>query len=267
MIYLTLPYFYENLQFYNTLRRYLTQFKKQKQEIFTFDFEIEFIQGSFPFSYWNGGINSNYNINGKLPIYKDYAQIAETASIPILLDFSNMNLKDFDVYDRHLNTILDIFKNRGIYLEVINSPFYTDIQKKYPNYKFILSKNNQTVSNLDDFCLIQILPSKFSDEDLLKITNKKNYQIILAEKPNYLELLPSENLSQITFSSESYFQDFKYFNSMQLALQLKKYADMGFTHFSIDAPPVKHLDDFNHQLLYFLVNPDYWNNIREESGM
>lgn len=224
---------------------------------------MEFIYGSFPWSYWNGNINSNYG--NVLPMYAEFSDCIHDNMVPICFDFSNANLEKFDFFDRHMNTVLDLFKDNGSYIEITNIEFIDLIKSKYPYYKFILSRNaillNQDI-NKNDFEMVQLLP--IDNEIMQTMKNKNKYQIVIGLKNNYLDLIQDEQLNQISFSAFSNFNNCKSKHHIDLALEIKKYAEMGYSHFVIDAPSIDDLDNFNNQLCELLFIPEFLKDIQEQ---
>lgn len=257
MIHLSLPYFYENAEFYEHTNDILRENRNNFQALNS-NFNIEFMYGSFPFSFWNGNINSNYG--EVLPTYKHYINfLNKNLLIPIVLDLSNIYLETTDFFDRHLNCILDLFKDNGTYLEISNINFVDIIKEKYPNYKFILSKNAGLIKDqnieINNFELIQILP--IDDNLLQSLVQKNKYQIIIGLKNDYLSLIQQENLNQISFSEKTNFDFIKNPKAIEMALEIKKYYEMGFSHFTIDSYLLQDLNNYNQNLYELLFTLDY----------
>jgi hypothetical protein len=155
MIYISLPLLCDNEIFNNTFLNYISIYP----DTLKFPIYIESFYGAFPYSLWNGGNNSNYGTNFLYPeinslITKNYA--------PIRIDFSNILLKDTDLYNIHENVILKAFESNGTLIDIGNLNVYNYIKEKYDNYQFILSSNanmihayNEDILNIfaqqDDF--------------------------------------------------------------------------------------------------------------------
>ena len=110
MIYLTVP----NLQFYNLLKEFSYE---NPTKYMTIQFQIESIYGNYPYSYWNGNINSN---NGHLYLYPEIEKSINNTSIPLRINCDNFLLEDKDFYDRHLNCILQLLNQAGSFIELNN---------------------------------------------------------------------------------------------------------------------------------------------------
>jgi hypothetical protein len=66
--------------------------------------------------------------------------------------------------------------------------------------------------------------------------------------------------NQIEFSGCSIYQDCVYTNSymsLNMIEDIKKFIDLGFSHFKIETPPVAKINIFNNYLIKNLIKPEY----------
>ena len=172
MIYFTLQNFYENQKLNNILSTVNTNFPN------SFKIPIKFIYaaGSFPYTYWNGGINNNFGIgnNTYITVF-EYAQIN---ILPLRINCSNINLIDTDFDDNIMNVILNLLNNSSNAIELSNLKLYEYLYNKYPNFRYILSNNFNLLNPLTpelinklneicDFYFIQIPLNKIKDFNYL----------------------------------------------------------------------------------------------------
>ena len=148
MLYLSLPLLYENKLFNN----YIDQFISLNPDKAKIPMKIEYLHGSYPWSLWNGGSNSNY---GNAVLYNEMQDIVKNTSSPHAIDCSNIYLNDSDLSDIHQNIILEIESNTGSAFEVSDLKLYNYIKDHYPDAEFIFS-NNAELFNTFKFidCLV-----------------------------------------------------------------------------------------------------------------
>jgi hypothetical protein len=94
MIYLSLPLLHNNFNFNNAFQNFILKFPDK----LAFPFQIESVYGAFPYSLWNGGINSNF---GKDLLYRELNRYIDKENAVIRLDCSNIYLINTDLFDRH----------------------------------------------------------------------------------------------------------------------------------------------------------------------
>ena len=111
MFYISLPYFYENFKFNQFFKNYVENSIKSKSDKLVAKFNIEYAYGSFPWSYWNGGIN---NHQGAAVLVRDMQSITTQTLIPLRIDASTIYLKDTD-FD--VNNI--IITEQGVSLDMV----------------------------------------------------------------------------------------------------------------------------------------------------
>ena len=153
---------YQNLEFYNALILY----HKYYPENFNYNFYIDFLYFSFPFSYWNGDINTNIDMTSLM--YQDFVFIIESFKCPICLDISNFNLTETDLLDTKLNIILTLLNNTGSYIRVSNPNLISILKNKY-NFFYILSDTYF----LQEQELHQFFLPLISYQEINNINNKK----------------------------------------------------------------------------------------------
>lgn len=277
MIFISLPYMYENLNFNNLLKRY-----DKAQQIFQIPIEIEMCYGSLPFSYWNGDLNNNYNI-GTLLLHNDIVNIFQNSNIPFCIDCSNNNLTIEDLDDVHQNIILTAGNSCGNYVEISDLSVLQYIKDQYKNYDFILSKNADLINPLtadiinvfleqNIFYLIN-LPNRLKTNisELEKIIAKNKIIITIGNKckcDNENYCMQQEQLNQINYSGYTMYNceyTNNYLNSNELLEEIQYFQKLGFSHFKIDSPPLCKNKNFQLYLIENLVKSKYKIKLINES--
>lgn len=271
MIYLTLPYFYENYKF----NKYFFGLTVDHQERFKAKIKIESVQGSFPWSLWAGDINSNL---GNQILYKDLINAISSINslTPVILDCSNFLLTPEDYFDIYQNLILKISDNTSVYLEITDLNLYNYIKEHYNFYNFVLSDkinyilpmDNKIINsflNKNDFIKI-ILPSNYNN--IKELSNKQKLMITIGECNNcekYQDCLIQEQKNQINSSTNSIFNTCENFSFINYLDAIGQYKIQGINHFKIS--PIKgnnNLLQFNFNLLKNFIKEEYLNDCVEE---
>lgn len=276
MIYISLPHMYENLKFNNFLKKQVLE-NKQNKTILNIPFDIEMAYGSFPFSYWNGDLNNNYN-KDKFPLYYDIDALFYETAIPVRLDCSNVLLEEKDLNDIHENVILNLGNNCGNYIEISSLSILNYIKEKYNNYDFILSKNADLIhpftaeiintfleQNL--FYLISLPDRLKNDLDTLKnINNKNKIEITIGNKckcndnNKILSCIMNEQNNQIKYSGLTNYncEYINTYNNIDLLQEISFFQKLGFSHFRIDSPPYTKIKNFQLYLIQNLIQSNYF---------
>lgn len=271
MIFLSFPLMYYNFNFNNFFR--LIQSNISNKDIFNLPIKIDSMYGNFPFCYWNGDINNNYS--EKLPIHDDINNYFSSKTIfPVRLDCSNTLLFQEDLYDVHANTILAAGNQCGNLIEFSDLGVYNYIKEKYKNYNFVISQNidfihplTQEIINCftdqENFYLLNLPIRFYNDLDFLQsLKNKSKIEINICmrcqcnniEKNQQCKLQEQHN--QIEFSGCSVYENCEYinkYNNLNLINEIKKYMELGFSHFKIESPPISKIDNFNNFLIDNLI--------------
>lgn len=277
MIFLSLPYFYENLEFNNILKQETILCRQRQNNFFKIPIEIINSYGSLPFSFWNGDLNNNYNSN-KLLLYNDINNIISKSYIPIRLDCSNIYLEDKDFQDTHQNIILSLMDNSNNYIELSNINLYNYINQQFNSYNFIFSKKADlihpltidiinTILEQNLFYLIN-LPDRFkNDINFLKsITNKNKIEITIGNRCSYKKCnqlnycAKQEQLNQIMYSGLTNYNcnlTNCYNNNDELIQEINFFYNLGFNHFKIEAPTLDKNLSFKIYLINNLINSKY----------
>lgn len=274
MIFLSLPLLYDNLELNNFLKKFI--YAHQNKEIFNVPLVIESSYGSFPYSSWNGDVNNNW---GKiLPTYNDFYAYFNKVETPARIDCSNIYITKEDLYDIHQNVILEAGDRCGNIIEFSDLGVFNYLKEQYKNYFFIVSKNIDLIhpvdlnivnafTDQDEFYLFN-LPNRFyNDIEFLKSLNNKfkieiniGYRCQCNNFNKEQECNRQEMHNQIEFSGCSIYQDCVYTNSymsLNMMENIKKFIDLGFSHFKIETPPVAKINIFNNYLIKNLIKPEY----------
>ena len=209
MIYFTLQNFYENQKLNNIFLIIQDKFPD------SFKVPVKFIYtaGSFPYTYWNGGINNNFGVGNNT--YDTIIEYSNNNLLPLRINCSNINLNPNDFDDTIMNVILNLLNNSSNAIELSNLELYEYLYKKYPNFHYILSNNFDLINPLTpdlinklneicDFYLIQIPLNKIKDFNFLKaIKNKRNIELPIGDIcncPNLNNCNIQEQIAQYNYS-------------------------------------------------------------------
>lgn len=264
MIYFTLQNFYENQKLNNIL------FIIHQQFIDSFKAPIKFIYtaGSFPYTYWNGGINNNFGIGNNT--YDTVIKYYQTNLLPLRINCSNINLNKEDFNDTIMNVILDLLNNSSNSIELSNLELYEYLYNKYPNFHYILSNNFNLINPLtpelinklneiSDFYFIQIPLNKVKDFDYLKaIKNKKNIELPIGDICGNCSNLDQCNIQE-QIAQYNYSDSFTKMNCSKclglngiISLEdiQKNYVPLGFHNFILP----DYYDSKNNNMIKFFIN-------------
>lgn len=264
MIYFTLQNFYENQKLNNIL------FIIHQQFIDSFKAPIKFIYtaGSFPYTYWNGGINNNFGIGNNT--YDTVIKYYQTNLLPLRINCSNINLNKEDFNDTIMNVILDLLNNSSNAIELSNLELYEYLYNKYPNFHYILSNNFNLINPLtpelinklneiSDFYFIQIPLNKVKDFDYLKaIKNKKNIELPIGDICGNCSNLDQCNIQE-QIAQYNYSDSFTKMNCSKclglngiISLEdiQKNYVPLGFHNFILP----DYYDSKNNNMIKFFIN-------------
>ena len=264
MIYFTLQNFYENQKLNNIL------FIIHQQFINSFKAPIKFIYtaGSFPYTYWNGGINNNFGIGNNT--YDTVIKYYQTNLLPLRINCSNINLNKEDFNDTIMDVILDLLNNSSNAIELSNLELYEYLYNKYPNFHYILSNNFNLINPLtpelinklneiSDFYFIQIPLNKVKDFDYLKaIKNKKNIELPIGDICGNCSNLDQCNIQE-QIAQYNYSDSFTKMNCskclglngiISLEKIKKNYVPLGFHNFILP----DYYDSKNNNMIKFFIN-------------
>lgn len=264
MIYFTLQNFYENQKLNNIL------FIIHQQFIDSFKAPIKFIYtaGSFPYTYWNGGINNNFGIGNNT--YDTVIKYYQTNLLPLRINCSNINLNKEDFNDTIMNVILNLLNNSSNAIELSNLELYEYLYNKYPNFHYILSNNFNLINPLtpelinklneiSDFYFIQIPLNKVKDFDYLKaIKNKKNIELPIGDICGNCSNLDQCNIQE-QIAQYNYSDSFTKMNCSKclglngiISLEdiQKNYVPLGFHNFILP----DYYDSKNNNMIKFFIN-------------
>ena len=264
MIYFTLQNFYENQKLNNIL------FIIHQQFIDSFKAPIKFIYtaGSFPYTYWNGGINNNFGIGNNT--YDTVIKYYQTNLLPLRINCSNINLNKEDFNDTIMNVILDLLNNSSNAIELSNLELYEYLYNKYPNFHYILSNNFNLINPLtpelinklneiSDFYFIQIPLNKVKDFNYLKaIKNKKNIELPIGDICGNCSNLDQCNIQE-QIAQYNYSDSFTKMNCSKclglngiISLEdiQKNYVPLGFHNFILP----DYYDSKNNNMIKFFIN-------------
>ena len=278
MTYISLPLIQYNFELNNQLQKFSYSYKNNKEEYFKIkDLELTSFYGSFPFAIWNGGSNLNIK-NETFLLNDDIYQIFKNTYNPIRLDCSNLLITDVDLQNGYQNLILEYGHNSGNFIEVADFGVLEYIQKTYPNYDFIFSKNAHfahpftadiinTLIESEVFCLIELPNELRYDLEFLDKLKYKNYiEITIGNKckmkcSNESYCCLTEQEYQYNFSEKTQFstcdQLNNYSNANQILTEVNYFKNLGFTHFKIDTPPINKLQQFQQFLVLNLIQEKY----------
>ena len=269
MFYISLPYFYENYKFNNFFNNYVDNSNKNQKEFKLVDnFTVEYVYGAFPWSLWNGGVNSHV---GKAVLSQEIEQIINAINTPIRFDASNILLKEEDYLDIHENAILKISNGSNNIYEISNFNLMDYISKMYLNNKFIISNNLQITTDLNEDLINTLINNDNIDlinlgyhliYDISKINNKDKIECMIgycyncSNKQNLIcNFQEQQNI--YNFSGNSLFINCSSCNkNVDYYQQILPMYHKGIKHFKI-MTSVSNLDDFNINIIKSFIKPEF----------
>ena len=276
MFYISLPYFYENFKFNQFFKNYIENSIKSKNNKLITKFNIEYTYGSFPWSYWNGGIN---NHQGAAVLVRDMQSIILQTSIPLRIDASNIYIKNTDYYDIHENSILRLVNGTNTIYEISNIGLMEYIAKENLNNKFIISNNAQLLHGFDSEILnifqeqnnIEFINIGYNlnNIDFSQIKDKSKIEISIGYCQNCsletnLQCINNEQKNIYDFSSCSLFINCPFeYKPIDYYKDIEPYLKQGIKHFKITTGP-KNLKDFNINIIKSFVKPEYQGECIDE---
>lgn len=276
MIYITLPEFYFNFNIINL-------FSKLPKHYFKTDLSFSASSGNFPYCYWNGGFNNN---TSKLALYHSIHQCIDNIRTPIRFNCSNIYLTKDDLDDTMANLILKIGETGSNEIAISNLEFYEILKEKYPNYKFVFSREadliypmtSEIINLINEqniFKFIEIPEVKVKDFEFLKAIKQKNKielpinTLCNFDCYSFKNCKYHEHKSQYDYSQTNNYincsmrQGYDEQEKILITLEeiIEKYLPLGINHFSL-APIMNSQKD---SLLIFLINyfvkEEYHNEI------
>lgn len=266
MFYISLPNFYSNYSFNNFFKRYISNPNNSKKLIAKF--QIEYVYGAFPWSYWNGGHNTHI---GQAVLTPQMNDIITHSASPVRLDYSNIYIKEHDLYDVHENaTLKQLFDTGGIY-EISNEILMNYITTQNKNMKYIISNNSQilnlfseqSINNYilnDQIELINI--DNISELNLDEIINKNKIEINIndcqqCDNIQKLQCNLSEHTNIYNLSSKTIYPTCSQSCTIiDFYDELKPYLKKGIVHFKINTNKYN-LQDFNFKIITSFIKPEY----------
>lgn len=262
MIYLSVPNFVDNITFYSLIKEYI-DFPLRK-DCTNIPFQFDSVYGSFPYSYWNGDINSNIYNNENMFLYPDIEKITTKTAIPLRIDCTNQFLKKEDFYDRHYEAIFKLISTSGAFIELNNLELMKYLNNQFRfnyiyNSKGIIQKkalkNNFYLYCIEDY---NLLPYKLNKNKIEILLNNPCTKCFKAEQEFCKQ---KEQFLQYNFYQESVYKNcLKNKNQNKLLNEILFYYNLGYTHFKIDAKGFQNLNDFNNYLIKNLFKKEYIEN-------
>lgn len=267
MINITLPNFHYNYKIIN----FFTEVEKNFPQSFKYPTHFTYAAGNLPYCYWYGGYNINI-ANG--PVYDDIIRCGQNISLPLRFNCSNICLTDDNLNDTLGNLILQHAETGSNIIELSNLAYLEYFQKKYPYYKYILSKNAQLLMPLDadnyniiekdsNLYLISLNEQHSCNLEFLKLLNNpRKYELQInsvcdCNCSNYMECQKLTHASQYNYSKFNHYKSCKNHKDYHLREPLlgldniiNDYVPLGFINYNI----ADVINDNQDNLLVFLVN-------------
>lgn len=247
---------------------------------------INHVAGSFPFTLWNGGVNSS--LIGNLFKNEQIDNVFKNMHSSIRLNFSNLLITNEDFYNNYCRLILEYGNNGSTVIEITNLNLYAYIKEHYKYYnKFILSSNAWCMKDLtpeeinaicenDDFYLISLPPYLSNNFDYIDKIEKKN-KIEITVNPscpltckNYQDCWLNESKKQYDFSGNSVIAScnsrINYKNNNQIISlnDIKKdYLSKGISHFKIEECHPFSDNDLFLFLVHYFIKEEYQQEVIE----
>lgn len=261
---------------------YFIEKLKNNPEYFYNNIKIGAIYGAFPGTIWNGGraVCGETKLKEVFETFEHYRKL----NIPLRLTYTNNLLTEEHLKDSFANNVTRL-GNIGNNEIIINSSILEEyLRKTYPKYKFI-SSTTKCILNEDDiikesknYYLTVIDYRKNIDLNFLSsLPNPEDYEILInsycdPKCKNRLEHYNKLSEFQINNKTEKYdciIKKYNFFESLEWPTVIKvedlytTYVNMGFKHFKIEGR-TDHIIDVIESYLYYMVKPEYKDNIRYE---
>ena len=267
MFYISLPYFYQNYKFNNFFKDYVNKSNMSKESRLIAKFNIEYVHGAFPWSLWNGGVNSH---TGEAVLTPEMQKLIDTTFTPIRIDASNINLHSLDFLDLHENATLNIMNGtNGIY-EISIIDIIDHLSTNNLNNKYIISSNAQCLYPFDENIL-----KTFQDEPSIHLVNlgyntnldlskldKSKLEISIGYCGNcdfntQCQCITAEHNNIYNYSGKSMFMNCSNENKITNYYEaLLPFYQQGITHFKL-ITGFTNLNDFNINIIKSFVKPEY----------
>lgn len=255
MFFISLPYFYENQKFNIFFKNYINN----NQEKLIALFDIDYVHGSFPWSYWNGNINSH---DGKMVLLSEMKNIINSYQIPIVIDQSNLLINNNDFYDTYEKTVDSLINN----CEISNLHLINLIsQNTNPNMNFWISNKIQYIEKVTNEDINNIISQGFisffvTNEDK-NYKNKNKIRILLNDCflcQQQKECIIKENISIYNFSNISHISEcISNTNYEQNYFKLiTPFLQNGYNYFKLDTVKIN-LETFNKNIIKSFIKPEY----------
>lgn len=275
MFYISLPFFYENYQFNQFFKEYVTMSRQLKHSKLIADFNIEYSYGAFPWSYWNGGYNTH---TGKAVLTTEMKNFFNKLSIPARIDFSNVNLQASDYLDIQGNAIIRTANGMNITYEISIIDFMDYLSNNNLNNKYIISNNAQIIHPFDEDILNAFIQK--DSIDLINIGHGLNFDLSLIENKNKIEISIgycghcslnkqlqcsyNEQQNIYNYSGESMYLNCPCENKIVNYYQeLINFYKQGIKHFKITTNS-SDLNTFNINIIKSFIKPEYWGECINE---
>ena len=247
MIFLSLPYMYENLDFNNKLKA-----AQVYHEAFFTKTSIEMCYGSLPFSYWNGDLNNNYSKQPLLEYRLDaghnqgnYIEISDLGVYTFLKD-------EYSGYDFILSSNADF--THPLTAEIINA----FIEQKF---FYLINLPNRLKNNIEEL-------NKIIDKNKIIIHIGERCKCGHLDKINYCKA--QEQLNQINFSNRTMY-NCQYMNTYndntELYNEIIHFQKLGFSHFRVEAPSLIRNREYQLYLIDNLIKPEYKVQVVAKTGV
>lgn len=271
MFYISLPFFYENYQFNNFFKEYVSN---NQSKLIT-KFNIEYVYGAFPWSLWNGGNNTH---TGKIMLTKEMINFCNILNTPLRIDASNINLINTDYYDIHENAILKIINGINTSYEISIIELMNYISQYNLNNKFVISNNAQIIHPFNEEIINTFINQ--SSIDLVNIGYNLNYDTSLISNISKLEISIgycgncssqkqlscslNEQSNIYNYSGKSNFINCSYQNKIENYYQiLLPFYKQGIKHFKITTG-LNDLKQFNLSIIKSFIKPEFQGECMRE---
>ena len=276
MIHFALSDFFFNENIINYFSYIDTNYLKRK------DISFYCAIGNFPFCYWNGGFNNNIDTS---VVYTDILDKITNTSIPIRFNCNNVYLTQEDFEDTFANLILSLGENASNSISISNFKLLKFLQERYPNYKYVFSKEANliekftpeivnTILNNENFLYFQIPEELGQNLDFLKQIDKKekievpiNY-ICNKDCNRYNMCLRHEHQAQYNFSGYNNFFHCAKTNGLNSTIipfdQITQYEKIGITHFYLNPVVDKNKEKSLLFLIDYFIKDEYKIKVLEE---
>ena len=265
MINFILPQMYKNCKFNQSLCRYIKVHPERVVNDFSERVNIFAQAGNFPYSFWNGSINTDI-VDNHIVLQTEAMQYYLSNNTLLMFDFTNLKLQESPswIEDPHVKMVLNTFKNKGHLIKVVSSEIKDLIDGQFPGYDYVIEDIGQDY-NSDNFLYISIGSLSSNIPRPLKTFYPVFNKCVSCE--DCLKCKEIENLQQYAFCEASVKNQCskpENWNADFWREEILKARKSGYRFFEFGDIPIDKIEQFNFMLIDLLIKPEFRGSFKLE---